>query len=134
MVSHNNLEKKRKNWSRFNLILLPLPNNQPLSMIIFSQSNNFFIFSYGPVMKNLKMSLLLRKQRGSAIIRRFVISLMFEVIIVKYCLSKDCVTWCECLWCISYRSLSQKRLKTSLFGHNTLIQVSCNNDCERTKL
>lgn len=43
-------------------------------------------------MKNLKMSLLLRKQRGSAIIRRFVISLMFEVIVVKYCLSKDCVT------------------------------------------
>lgn len=43
-------------------------------------------------MKNLKMSLLLRKQRESAIIRRFVISLMFEVIIVKYCLSKDCVT------------------------------------------
>ena len=84
----------------FELSLETAENYVSLKFSMFTKANypskcmcdHFFIFSYGPVMKNLKMSLLLRKQRGSAIIRRFVISLMFEVIVVKYCLSKDCVT------------------------------------------
>ena len=39
---------------------------------------SFVIFSYGPIMKSLKISLLWRKQKGSAITRRFVIPLMFD--------------------------------------------------------
>ena len=38
----------------------------------------FFIFSYGQIMKNLKILLSSRKQKGNAIIRRFVIPVMFN--------------------------------------------------------
>lgn len=48
----------------------------PVSRLWISFNASFFVFSYGQITKNLKILLSSRKQKGNAIIRRFVIHVM----------------------------------------------------------